>query len=511
MTRIPRESLVWARSHLKKYGDTDLFPRPFELDHLGRAVKYLEDVDLPDYDWSAARYLLVPKSDLSFRRACQLDPVDALMLAGVMHHIGAGLESKRSPKSERAVFSYRFDPTLTFELYGENNGWKDFWTTSLIHSRNHSFVLITDIVDFYNQIYHHVIEQVLDQSGVHRDVSKAIIRLLSSLTTGVSRGIPTGPNSTHLLAEASLIPLDNYLQTMSRPYCRYVDDIHIFCDSENDAKVAAYQVASFLDSSSKMLLNDAKTTILASSDFSIKAESMIAENPISDDEAKLVQIIGSGESGPYGQISLDDLSVEELDQLDDIDLEKIISEYLSMSPINYARIRWMYRRLAQLGDPRCVRFTLEHIAELTPALRDVSSYLASAEDLYEDDWSSLSSMILAFMNHPIVNQSEYLQLALISLYGRIPALDHIAELVRMYQQCSPGGRRKVILAAKAANASSWLQSLKVGYSNMDPWQRRALLAGASTFSSEERGHWFGLLKRNATPLELAIMQDIHKT
>ena len=61
--------------------------------------------------------------------------------------------------------------------------------------------------------------------------------LLESVTVKVSRGIPVGPHSTHILGEMSLIPVDNSLSMKGLDYCRYVDDIVIFCDDYKQARL----------------------------------------------------------------------------------------------------------------------------------------------------------------------------------------------------------------------------------------------------------------------------------
>src|SRR5450432_1059580 len=76
-------SLEWALSHLSKYGDTDLFPRAFEIDAVKAdwsSVKpVLQAIDLSQHATSADRKLLMPKGKSSFRAVVQLDCIDALL------------------------------------------------------------------------------------------------------------------------------------------------------------------------------------------------------------------------------------------------------------------------------------------------------------------------------------------------------------------------------------------------------------------------------------------------
>jgi hypothetical protein len=99
-----------------------------------------------------------------------------------------------------------------------------------------------DISDFYNQIYHHAIENQLIEADLPNQATKWIISLLESTTAGVSRGVPIGPHAIHLIAEASLIPVDNSMAANGLDFIRYADDILIFSESERDARRALAQL-----------------------------------------------------------------------------------------------------------------------------------------------------------------------------------------------------------------------------------------------------------------------------
>lgn len=74
------------------------------------------------------------------------------------------------------------------------------------------------------------------ESGLPNQAIKWIISLLESTTAGVSRGVPIGPHAIHLIAESSMIPIDNSLCSIGLNFMRFADDILIFCDSHDSAK-----------------------------------------------------------------------------------------------------------------------------------------------------------------------------------------------------------------------------------------------------------------------------------
>ena len=239
MIKLPKTTYTWALKHLLLEGDTDLFPRPFELEALkynwSTIVAQLGRLDLANYVWSSGRKFIVYKGGFAFRNATQLEPLDSLIFASIVKHIGKRIEKARPPVSEKRVFSYRFDPQSDGRLYGKENKWHEFWQGSLFRARKPgvSWVAIADITDYYNQIYHHAVQRQLVQAGVRRDLADLIERqVLGKTTHGISRGVPIGPHSSHIFAECALIPIDQSLLARGQEFCRYVDDYHFFCSTE---------------------------------------------------------------------------------------------------------------------------------------------------------------------------------------------------------------------------------------------------------------------------------------
>src|SRR5215831_11243861 len=98
--KLSADSLRWALGSLIKHGDTDLFPKPVELDVLSAdiegAVSRLSEIDLATHQPGAARRFIVPKADLSYRQATQLDPLDSVRLTALVWQFGEDVENRRS-------------------------------------------------------------------------------------------------------------------------------------------------------------------------------------------------------------------------------------------------------------------------------------------------------------------------------------------------------------------------------------------------------------------------------
>jgi len=508
MPTLAPSSIDWALEHVVLEGDGDLFPKPFEIDVLksewATLKPKLETIDIENHQWSPAVSALVPKDEVSFRRACQLEPVDSLLYAALIYEIGAKIESRRRPTSENRVFSYRFAPSVTGTLYGVGNAWRDFWTTSRVRAIPSKHVAVIDISDFYNQIYHHTLENQLDESGVDSSLKCALMSLVKGVSINVSRGIPIGPHASHILAEMSLIPLDDLLVVQGYEFCRYVDDIHIFCDSHKSAQVAIFSIVDFLDKSQKLSTNKQKSAIFTQAKFDDRAANMLVDSPINAEEEKILKII-QNHAGPYTQITLAALTPGDLKTLQDTDIAAILGAYLSAEEPNYIRLRWLLRRLSQTGIPSAVEFVVEHFESLLPAVGDAAAYLNSSKAEYAGDWSAQGSTLLALLDNDIVKASEYLQTVVLSLFSRISPMNHISKLVQGFPNYNSAGKRQILLAAKEnPTCSSWLTTLKGSLGNMDPWQRRALLYASTQIPKDERKHWLNSLKGTLSPLETAI-------
>ena len=168
--------------------------------------------------------------------------------------------------------------------------------------------------------------------------------------------IPIGPSPSHILAEAALIPLDSFLRTQSR-FTRYADDIHIFCDTYEDAQAAIFAVADFLDRHQKLSLNRQKTDVKTSIEFSSAAGRMMIDDPINKAEERMLSAIRKSLQDS-GEIEEEDYSTIQLSDLDKADsaafspslIESVLEGYLAGQG-TFLRLRWFLRRLGQIGAP----------------------------------------------------------------------------------------------------------------------------------------------------------------
>ena len=494
--KLSKNSIEWAIKHLNVESDTDLFPCPIEIGIINEKrddiVKRLIDVDLGNYRWKPSRRFVVPKDELSYRVITQLDPLDSIILSGIIKEFGHLIEARRIPESENVVFGSRFQPNSGGYLYKSDGQWRKFWEYAKEKSQSYECILKFDISDFYNQIYHHTIENQLIESGLPNQVIKSIINLLNSITQRVSRGIPVGPHSTHLLAELSLIPIDNSLRIRSIEYCRYNDDFIAFCNSFEEARIILNTVAEILDKQQRLIIQRQKTKIFNQPQFHYYCNNHLNIEPVNDIEEEIMKIVKEHSDGPYtDKIKYEDLDQEEKDFFSRIYFDEIIKNYLKEDDgPNYPRIRWIYRRLTQLGIPQAIDYSLENIDRLFPVINDVCLYFSSAAKRYTKNWKRNGSIIVNKLNSNLFTSSEYFQITLLNLFIYNTSLNHFDSFARIFELSSENMKRKIILIAWAIGASDWIREIKENYPRFDVWNKRAVLIAASKLPNEERRFFY---------------------
>lgn len=489
---LNEDSIRWALEFLVSQGDGDLFPKLPEVqavrdqsDYFVTLVSEKGHADLPP---GPCRRFLVPKDDYSYRQATQLDPQDSILSCALIYTYGAQIENRRL--AEDVVYSYRFKPTIEDGFYSKKDSWNQFWTKAHAKSLSAGCVLYCDIADFYNQIYHHTIENQLIASNLPNQAIKWFIALFESTTAGVSRGIPIGPHSAHLIAEATLIPIDNALVTHGFDFIRYADDILIFCNDEQHARTALAQVAATLDQQQRLMLQRHKTKIYSCEEFRGICGDMIQDRPISEDESHLLGIIKKYSGGnPYKLVTFNAISPEDWAEFTEDNIQSVIVDYLKQEPVDYIRLRWFYRRLAQVGHPGAIQVSLDNMHRLGPCLANICAYFSSVQAIENDRWLALGERLLQLLDLPDVAQQPFFQLSILSIFSRAPKVNHFVKLSPQFVNGNAFKKREIILAAKSNGAADWLREHKEGFQNMDPWQKMAFIYASAGLPKDEKKYF----------------------
>lgn len=123
-----------------------------------------------------------------------------------------------------------------------------------------------DLSNFYDRLNIHRVESILRSSNkIDQGVINLINQILLFWANRDSYGLPVGSNASRILAEASLIEVDNFLISKKINFCRFVDDYRIFA---KDAYTAHSHLATLVHCLSRegIFLNIQKTKIKDISD-----------------------------------------------------------------------------------------------------------------------------------------------------------------------------------------------------------------------------------------------------
>jgi len=212
-----------------------------------------------------AERLLVPSGSHGFRITTKIHPFWNLYLNGLGLAIAEANEGDRSPR----VHSYRLGGD-SHSFFDKSKSWRTYKEATLAEDalKTEGCVVIqTDIASFYEHVYHHRLENVINDL-THRKstVALQVDRILNKLSAGRSFGLPVGGQCARVLAEVMMTPIDLSLSDAGLVWHRYVDDFTLICTSQHDA-YTALSVLSHSLADYGLSLNRTKTTILSAKHY----------------------------------------------------------------------------------------------------------------------------------------------------------------------------------------------------------------------------------------------------
>lgn len=516
MLTIQANSFSWALAHALRYGDTDVFPLSFEyqamLHDWHNLCAWLEAQNVLEWHVRPHRTLLSPKTKHGFRVITQLDPLDFLVFAATTKEIATDIENSRIPTDQNIVFSYRVEPDSDGQFFNPNIGYRDFLNQAniILEDDSINFVATADIADFYSRIYHHRLENAL-QSATHRQSHvRTIMRLLSGWNGTETFGIPVGNALSRLLAEITLSDVDEALLANRVQFIRYNDDYRIFARSYAEAYRHIAFLADILFRNHGLTLQPQKTDILDKNVFIRRFLSTPEDLEFTALRTSFERLITElGLSDRYESINYDDLTEEQQEIVDSMNLVELFQEEISTNgEPDLALIRFILRRMAQLGDNSVVYISLNNLDVLHPVFPDIIQYLKSlAIDLTSEERSRIGARIIDLLEDSIISELDYHRMWAFDLFTDSTEWnnqDRFYELLGASRDAL--SKRQLILAMGRASQRHWFQSQWRNLFNEPHWSRRALLAAASCMPRDARRHWYRSVETRLDTLERAIMR-----
>ena len=487
---------------------------PFEFSAIrhdwSKIASSLSAEDVLKWQVRPNRECLSPKNAVSFRVSTQLDPLDWLIYSALIYEIGADLESYRLPQSEGIVFSWRFDPQSDGTMFSREIGYSQFREKALelANISQEQYVVVTDIADFFPNLYHHRVENAL-RSATPTKLShtKAIQQLLSGWREKQSFGLPVGPNASRLIAEVSIDDVDRSLLAEGLTFVRYADDFRIFCKTRKTAYMALATLAEILWNNHGLTLVGQKTEILPVDVFKQRYFRSGEETELERLSKSFAGIVDElALETWYEDIEYDDLDEDQKASVNALNLEALLTEQLTCESIDIQLTKFVLQRLSQLQYSHTADMILKSIDNLYPVFTDVIAYLNNLKHLTKSQRHDIGKSVVNLMDNSVVSHLEYHRLHLLNLFASNVEWDNVKEVIELLPRFSDHStKRKLILALGKAGQNYWFRQHKTNWQQFPHWERRAFLHGASSLEGDERKFWYGSIRNRLDPLEEAIV------
>jgi len=404
------------------------------------------------------------------------------------YEIGASIEAKRAPALDRIACSYRIN-IANGSFFDGGSGWVDFKDKSQELADENEFAAITDISDFYNQIYLHRLQNAIEAANVaHKPLASDIEDFLLALNNKASQGVPVGPAASIIMAEAVMIDIDAFISQCGVAHTRYVDDIRMFSDSEAKLAEALEKLTLYLYENHRLTLATDKTKLMSAGDFVAHH----LRNPYLDDKDELMEELDN--ISPYGGEDED----EEIYENDAGEtLVDALEKILEFDSIDLGLARGIIRTARRSNIPNLITTLLENFDYFAPVAPDIFLYLqevinSSTSALIKsglegvcDMYESNCSLVRFWLEHFI--SSHAVLLASQKLKTFVMAGSNIENKAR---------------AAITLSDIAWVRTHKAQIYNVGARARRSIINAARVLPSDERNPWLSLVAQNAAlPLE----------
>jgi Reverse transcriptase (RNA-dependent DNA polymerase) len=524
MFSLSEPDLEWSLKHLLRFHSSDFFPKVFEFDAIKadwqRVREHLLTLDLEAYVPKTPFTLLAPKANGTFRAVHQLEPLDALIYTALTKRGAEVFENYRIAESEGIACSYRIVPDLNGSFFGSSeDGWSRFneRTRELAQEYSDGVILLCDFVDFYNQIYTHRLRNVIAEAGgtTLEEYAKVVEHFLHGLNDKTSRGIPVGPAASIVLAEVVLSDIDRKILSHTSSFIRWVDDFRVFFPTVDDARSFLHEFTKYLYELHRLVLSGEKTRLLNVVDYTghifqddeeterLKRQAKVEEVALAEYLEELHE-----RAGPYNSPE-DDFDEEEYSELQKrlyesnrVDIlastyGEILSEQLKRDTPDFVLLRRVFKNAARYRIRAILKTTFEHLERLLPVIREIAIYArstltaSSANDIMREFSHVLD---LPVFRLPYVNLwiSYILQ---DDSFNSSPADIGYASILSLRDQA---------LVARRKRDRVWIKSHKSGLDVLGPWERRAILFGASVLSRDEMNNWLRVAGARGDAVEHAL-------
>ena len=239
-----------------------------------------------------------------------------------------------------------------------------------------------DVASYYERIYHHKLQKLLERRNVPGAITSSLIALLRRFADGDSHGIPQGSWASDYLGNACVIYLDEYLRSKDLYFIRFVDDYRIFCNSEREGRLILKDCCGVLRPLG-LNVQGSKTSIITvdrlDPELKPSTEQLLALRT-----EKIKVVIKRIEEASMGE----DLVVESeeweenlkdaaLTDEDIKDFERLWTEAVDQEDLRIAILNFALAGLTAGASPTAEQYVLDHLDEYPHLASTTSRYLIS--------------------------------------------------------------------------------------------------------------------------------------
>lgn len=486
MSILTDESLDFAREHIQKYYASDFFPKAFEYEALWHSwdeVKAELKSKNIDKIWVLPPIIATSyKPNGTFRVVHQLEPLDAIIYTAMTYLVAEDIERARVPSDEDIACSYRIHLD-SGSFFGSGNGYDSFTSKSEALSSKYKYILVTDITDFYNQIYLHRLNNAIEfASASLKPIADDIEKFLSKINNKASQGVPVGPAASIIMSEAILIDIDNFIIGKGVAHTRYVDDFRIFSDDEEQLIAILEELTLYLYENHRLTLSSEKTLITDSKSY--VEEFLHNHYEIEKGEMfETLEVINpySGEEEEV-EVAIDD-DQEKANKV----IQSIAEKVLDRELLDLGLSRNLIRKAKSYGNTELAQILFDEFEFFSPVINDVCLYLDRISD---DEFIAENIEMLIDVSESLVMNRDLTRFWFEWYLSRHEGLISNKAL-KQFVMNGPN----IVNQARAAITNgdlSWVRDKKADIFSVGNWERRAILYAAQVLPGDEKEHWLKL-------------------
>jgi hypothetical protein len=330
------------------------------------------------YSLSYVDVLDMPKDPLNVRPLAWLALEDRLIydacVLAMMPTIDAVMPNN--------VYSYRWSKYKQ-ALYSPISHWMEMQQRGRRYNQKHQELLLLciDVTSFYEYVDIETLLSDLSELKGMPDWSLSLLQTFLEQFNGSSHawGIPQGSDSSGVLANLYLLPIDRYLRSHGLTYLRYSDDVMIFGPDWTQLRKALLDI-NHICRSRHLSLSAIKTKI-------VPADKVDAEF---EDTSKNAVRYGIDIAAPGSQD----------------ELRRYFDAVISHEPPSDRDLRFVLNQLKRTYDDYAVSWLLQNMSELPQVARTAILYLIRFHDSRPEIDVELSAMLAnkCFSLYPLVER-----------------------------------------------------------------------------------------------------------